>query len=98
MRGAGNGISQSITFDKGSYAVSFDAVKRSGYEKSAAPLKVTLDGVPVFALESSQITEKWASHTSPVFQVAAGLHTLAITLGEGDGMDLIDNVKLVFKK
>jgi hypothetical protein len=96
MRGPGNGVSQSITFDKGGYTVSFDAVKRSGYEKTAAPLRVTIDNVPVFALEPSQITEKWASYTSPVFQVAAGIHTIALTLGDGDGMDMIDNVAIKY--
>lgn len=94
IRGAGNGISQTLTFDKGTYTVSFDAVKRNGYEKTAAPLKVTLDGAPVLTVESSQITEKWAPHTSPAVPVAAGTHTLAFTLGDGDGMDLIDNVVL----
>lgn len=98
MRGAGNGVAQTITFDKGNYTVSFDAVKRNGYEKTAAPLKVTLDGVTVFALEPAQITEKWASYTSPAFPVAAGSHTLAITLGEGEGMDIIDNVALGYSR
>ncbi|MCF7675254.1 MAG: polysaccharide deacetylase family protein [Akkermansiaceae bacterium] len=94
MRGTGNGISQEMTFDQGKYTVSLDAVKRRGYEKSAAPLIVTIDGVPVLSLASSQITENWASYTSPVIPVTAGVHTLAITLGEGDGMDLIDNVAI----
>jgi len=98
MRGAGNGISQTLTFDKGSYTVSFDAVKRNGYEKTAAPLKVTLDGAPVLTVESSQIAEKWAHYTSPALPVAAGAHTLAFTLGDGDGMDLIDNVALHFSR
>ena len=94
MRGAGNGVSQTLTFDKGSYMLDFDAVKRNGYEKTAAPIHVTLDGKSVLTLEPSQITEKWAHYTSPAILVAAGSHTLAITLGEGDGMDLIDNVTL----
>lgn len=94
MRGAGNGISQKIIFDKGNYAVSLDAVKRSGYEKTAAPLIVSLDGAPVLTLEASQITEKWACFTSPEFPVSAGPHVLGLALGEGEGMDLIDNVVL----
>jgi hypothetical protein len=98
MRGTGNGVSQLITFDQGNYTVSLDGVKRRGYEKTAAPLRVTLDGVPVLTLESSQITENWAGYTSPVVPVAAGAHTLAITLGEGDGMDLIDNVEVKYCK
>ena len=98
MRGPGNGVSQSITFDKGTYKVSFDAVKRNGYEKTAAPLRVTIDNVPVFALEPSQIAETWASYTSPVFPVTAGIHTIAFTLGEGDGMDMIDNVAIKYCK
>jgi len=98
MRGAGNGISQTITFDKGNYTLSLDAVKRNGYEKTAAPLKITLDGTPVFTIEPSQIAERWASYTSPVFPVSAGVHTLGIALGEGDGMDIIDNVQLHYGK
>ncbi len=98
MRGAANGISQSITFDTGNYTLSLDVVKRSGYEKAAAPLRVTLDGVPVIVLGSSQITEKWSSHVSPVFPVTAAVHTLGIALGDGDGMDLIDNVGIHYCK
>ena len=98
MRGAGNGVSQTLTFDKGSYTVSFDAVKRNGYEKTAAPLQLTLDGAPVLTVESSQIAEKWAHYASPAVPVAAGTHTLAITLGDGDGMDLIDNVALKYSR
>ena len=92
IRGAGNGISQSVTFDKGSYTVSFDVVRRRGYSTVSTPLSVTMDGVPVLTLNSSQITEAWASYTSPPFMVTSGNHTLAFTLGDGDGMDLIDNV------
>ena len=94
MRGAGNRISQRIVFDAGNYTINFDAVKRHGYEKTAAPLNVTIDGTPVFALEPSKITEKWASFTSPAFPVTAGSHEFAFSLGEGDGMDIIDNVVL----
>ena len=94
MRGPGNGVAQTLTFDKGSYLLEFDAVKRSGYEKTAAPIKVTVDGACVLTLEPAQISEKWAHYTSPAFPVTAGSHTLALTLGEGDGMDLIDNVVL----
>ena len=97
MRGAGNSISQRIVFDQGNYTISFDAVKRNGYEKTAAPLNVTIDGAPVFALESSKITERWASYLSPAFPVTAGSHVLAFNLGAGDGMDIIDNVELRYR-
>jgi hypothetical protein len=98
LRGAGYGISQAITFDPGNYTISLDVVKRRGYEKTAAPFRVTLDGAPVLILESSQITERWARYTSPVFPVTAGAHTLGFTLGEGDGMDILDNVAIHFGK
>lgn len=98
MRGAGNGISQKIVFDQGNYTVSLDVVKRSGYEKNAAPLRVTLDDVPLLTLESSRISETWSSYTAPAFAVAAGTHILAVTLGDGDGMDLVDNIALHFIK
>ena len=98
MRGPGNSISQPITFDKGSYTISFDAVKRSGYEKSAAPLIITIDSHPVFTLEPAKITEAWASYTSPAFPVTPGTHTLAISLGQGEGMDMLDNISLHLTK
>ena len=98
IRGAGNSISQRIIFDQGSYTIHFDAVKRNGYEKTAAPLNVTIDGTAVFSLEPSKITEKWASYASPSFPVTAGPHELAFSLGEGEGMDIIDNVVLRFSK
>ncbi|MCX5653818.1 MAG: hypothetical protein NTY65_04110 [Planctomycetota bacterium] len=44
IRGVGNGILQSITFDQGKYTVSFDVVKRNGY-KGTAPLTVSVDGM-----------------------------------------------------
>jgi len=93
IRGAGNGISQSINFDKGAYTVSFNAVKRNGY-KTAVPLTVTVDGAPVMTLESSQIGETWGSYTSTVFAVTSGAHTLGFANGEGDGMNMIDNVQV----
>ncbi len=96
IRGAGNSISQRIVFDPGTYVIRFDAVKRNGYEKTAAPLKVMIDGVPVFALQSSEISEKWASYRSPAFPVSSGPRELAFALGEGDGMDIIDNVVLEY--
>jgi alpha-L-fucosidase len=98
IRGAGNGISQSINFDKGSYTVSFNAVKRAGYSGTANSLTVSIDGAPVLTLEASQITEKWGSYTSPTFAVTSGAHTLAFTIGAGEGMDLIDNVTIKYYK
>jgi len=56
IRGAGNGISQAVTFDCGKYTVSFDVVKRNGYGTVATPLTVSIDGTPVLALQVSQIT------------------------------------------
>jgi len=94
MRGAGNGISQVVMFDPGEYALSFDAVKRNGYGKAATPVTVSIDGKPVLSLQASQISDKWNTYTTPDFSVAAGPHTLAFTLGEGESMGLIDNVMI----
>jgi len=91
MRGAGNGVAQAIAF-------SLDVVKRNGYEKTAAPLIITLDGATVLRLEPTQIAETWANHVSPAFPVTAGVHTLGIVLGDGEGMDIIDNVVLKYGK
>ncbi|MCF7730156.1 MAG: polysaccharide deacetylase family protein [Akkermansiaceae bacterium] len=92
MRGAGNGISQVVMFDPGEYTLSFDAVKRNGYGTDATPVTVSIDGKPVLSLQASQINDKWNTYTAPAFAVAAGAHALAFTLGEGESMDLIDNV------
>jgi len=86
-------------FDVLNETVSFNAVKRTGYTAKAAPLTVTMDGVPVLILEASQITEAWGSYKSPAFMVTSGGHTLAFTLGAGDDtMDLIDNVTIKYYK
>jgi peptidoglycan/xylan/chitin deacetylase (PgdA/CDA1 family) len=92
IRGAGNGISQSITFDQGRYTVRFDVVKRNGYSPTASPMTVSIDGTPVLSLQASQITDTWNTYTSPAFSVASGAHTLAFTLDAEGGMDMIDNV------
>ena len=55
-------------------------------------MTVSVDCNPVYTVDASQISDAWGIYTSPVFTVAAGAHTLAFTLGEGDGMDMIDNV------
>ena len=83
-----------MDFDKGNYTVSFDAVKRSGYSPTASPLAVTMDGKPLLTLDASRLSEAWGSYTSPVFAVTSGAHTLAFTVGAGEGMDLIDNVEV----
>ena len=98
IRGAGNGISQSINFDKGNYTVSFDTVRRRGYSPISTPLTVSIDGAPVYTVDASRITDAWGSYTSPIFAVTSGAHTLAFTLGAGDGMDLIDNVVINYCK
>ena len=98
MRGIGAGVSQPIVFEQGNYTVSFDAAKRSGYEKTPAAIVVTIDGLPVFRVEIAQISEKWASYISPAIPVTAGIHVLGITLGDGGGMDFIDNVAIQYVK
>ena len=98
LRGTGNGVSQPIVFEEGNYVVSFDAAKRIGYEKTPAAIVVTIDGVPVSTVEIAQISEKWASYSSPEIPIKAGTHVMGIILGEGDGMDLVDNVALRFAK
>ena len=91
-------ISQTLQFDKGNYAVSFDVVRRRGYSATSTPLSVTMDGATVFTLEATKITAAWAGCISPVFPVTACVHTLAFILGEGEGMDMIDNVALKYRK
>ncbi len=93
MRGTGAGVSQSVIFDAGDYTISLDAVKRTGYAKTAAPLTVSIDGVTLFGIAAAQLSERWARYASPSVRVEAGSHRIAITIGEG-GMDMIDNVAI----
>jgi len=60
--------------------------------RASLPMTVSIDGKPVLSLEASQISDKWNTYTTPPFAVAAGAHTLAFTLGEGDSMGLIYHV------
>ena len=78
--------------------MSFDVVRRRGYSAISTPLSVTMDGATVFTLEATKITAAWAGCISPVFPVTACVHTLAFILGEGEGMDMIDNVALKYRK
>jgi len=94
LRGAGSSMWQSIQLDGGKYTVSFDAVKRRGYTPTGVPLTVTMDGAPVMTVETSRLTEAWGSYTSAVFTATSGAHTLAFTIGQGEGMDLVDNVAI----
>jgi hypothetical protein len=81
-----------LTFEE-NCTVGLAAVKRIGHEKTASPLSIALDGVPVFTLEAYRTPETWGRFTSPAFTVTAGPPTLAFILGEG-GMVLIDDVVL----
>ncbi len=79
--------------DTGKYTISLDAVKRTGYAKTAAPLRVSIDGVNVLEISTEQLTERWSHYTSPIVPIKAGTHQIAITIGTG-GMDMIDNVAI----
>ena len=97
IHGIGNGISQSVVFDKGNYEASFDVVFRRG--TLGGNLIVSIDGKRVFVLDAAKITKDWNRYTSPMFPVDSGVHTLAFTLGEGpDGHVLIDNVQIQYGK
>jgi len=97
IHGIGNGISQSVVFDKGNYEVSFDVVMRRG--TFGAPLIVSIDGKEVFVLKADKIMKNWTRYTSPVFPVEAGAHMLGFTLGKGSaGHNLIDNVVVTYRK
>ena len=98
LRGAGSSISQPIHFGGGDYEIRFNAVKRTSYTPAGVPLTVTVDGVAVPTADASRICEGWGSYMSPVFPVRAGTHTLAFTIGAGDGMDLTDNVVIHYSK
>jgi len=98
IRGVGDGFSQPINFDTGKYTLSFDVVKRRGYGGTAVALVVTIDEAPVLTVDGGKIGDVWSRCSSEPFAVVAGAHTLAFTNGEGEGMNLIDNVQIHYCK
>jgi hypothetical protein len=94
LQAVGGSISQTLDFPAGDYAVSFAVVGRAGY--GSRDLSVAIDGVSVYSLTVAEIsTATWASHTTPVFTLDAGMHTLAFVTGAGGDADVIDRVEII---
>ena len=85
-----------MVFDEGDYTISFDRLLKGG--EPAPGLRLMLDGRVLLALEGTPVKEpSWKRHTSPVFTVTAGLHTIEFShddQGERGPHNLIDNVTI----
>ena len=96
ISGPGSSISQTVVFDEGDYTISFDRLLKGG--KPAPGLRLVLDGRVLLALEGTPVKEpSWKRHTSPVFTVTAGLHTIEFShddQGERGPHNLIDSVTI----
>jgi hypothetical protein len=75
-------LSQTVSLDAGSYALSFKAARRSYDGSGVQPLKLSLDGVQIGGLITPQSTA-FADYTTATFTVKAGKHSLRIEATNG---------------
>ena len=90
LSGPDSSTSQSVVFDEGAYTISFDGLWKG------QDLRLMLDGRVLLTLEDSS-GKQWKRHTSPVFTVTAGLHTIEfLNIGERKPRvtSFIDNVTI----
>ena len=115
VQGAGSSLSQSVMFDKGKYTISFDRRGINWTKVMYPSLNLVLDDRVLLTLEAYVKPRKgqrgqrgkkvWTRHTSPVFSVSAGLHTISFVIGDDadpysyglSGANLIDNVRIEYK-
>jgi hypothetical protein len=112
VQGAGSSLSQSVIFDKGKYTISFDRRGINWTKVMYPSLNLVLDDRVLLTLEAYVKPKKgqrgkkvWTRHTSPVFSVSAGLHTISFVIGDDadpysyglSGANLIDNVTINYQ-
>jgi uncharacterized repeat protein (TIGR01451 family) len=88
-------FSQAVTLTAGSYVVTFGAAQRATYQSSSQTFQVQIDGVVMGTFTPSSTS--YASVSSSVFALAAGVHTVAfvgLDPNGGDNTALIDQVNL----
>ena len=99
ISGTGSSISQSVVFDEGAYTISFDRLLK-GFKQATPDLRLMLDGRVLLTLEGTPVKKcSWKRHTSPVFRVTAGPHTIEFRHDDhGERQprnhNLIDNVTI----
>jgi uncharacterized repeat protein (TIGR01451 family) len=91
-------FSQALTLTAGSYAISFSAAQRATYQSSSQTFQVRVDGVSEGSFTPAGTA--YATLTTGVFTIAAGLHTIAF-VGQnphgGDNTAFIDQVALTMQ-
>ena len=70
----GGSISQPVSFDAGSYDISFDAAQRGNWQSQAQQIEVLIDGNVVATITPSGTS--YGSYTTGNFTVTAGTHTI----------------------
>ena len=90
----GGSISQSVTFDAGTYAIQFAAAQQPG--GGTQPLAISVDGTQVGDIITPASTS-FAQYTTAHFTVSAGVHTITFSTTDnnnGDQSSFLDNVVL----
>jgi uncharacterized repeat protein (TIGR01451 family) len=94
LQNAGS-FSQQVTLAAGIYTLSFSAAQRAMYQSSSQTFQVSIDGVVVSTFTPSG--SAYATLTTGIFTVTAGVHTIAfvgLNPNGGDNTALIDQVSL----
>jgi hypothetical protein len=88
-------FSQAVTLTAGSYAISFSAAQRATYQNSSQTFQVLVDSVVVEYLTPASTS--YATFTTNVFTIAAGVHTITfagLNPNGGQNTAFIDQVTL----
>jgi uncharacterized repeat protein (TIGR01451 family) len=88
-------FSQTVTLTAGSYTVSFSAAQRATYQSSSQTFQVQIDGVVMGTFTPSSTS--YATLTTSVFTLAAGVHTVTfvgLDPNGGDNTAFVDQVAL----
>jgi uncharacterized repeat protein (TIGR01451 family) len=94
LQNAGS-FSQQVTLSAGTYAVTFSAAQRATYQSSSQTFQVRVDGVAVATFTPTGAA--YSSLTTGVFQVAAGIHSVAfvgLNPNGGDNTAFIDQATI----
>lgn len=94
----GGSISQTVNLPEGEYQVVFSAAQRAGFPQAGQSWDVSVDGLVVGSFAPPQSSIRYQEYRTRVFQLAAGIHTLAFVgtdIHGGDNTILIDNVRIL---
>jgi subtilase family serine protease len=84
LQGTGS-FSQAVTFNAGTYTISFSAAQRQNHQTSSQTIQITVDGNAVDTITPSGTS--YATYTTASFTVTAGSHTIAFVGQNPNGGD-----------